>query len=300
LILTLTTYDNCTKLCTIEDINPTYDSYAFSNRHYHVFKFKGLEQYQKYIFNCDGHIGDIIFPHNKLQTKVVAFGDWSISPEGDRTKEYVSQHSYDAVIQLGDLAYDLHFENGDVGNRFMTWSTPVTEKMPFMAVPGNHEGNDNFNNFINRYTLPNKKILNNMYYSFDINNVHFVAVNTEYALKGCDQKMKEWLIKDLQETNARFIIAYMHRPMYCSFDDERCISETATLRSCIEDILKDRVDLVLAGHLHNYERSLPVYNNQVDSSGVRDNTYINPKYPTYLICGSGGNSIGQTPNCTII
>ncbi len=227
----------------------------------------------------------------------MAFGDWSISPEGDRTNAYVSQRSYDAVLQLGDLAYDLHYENGDVGNKFMTWSTSVTEKMPFMVVSGNHEANDNFVNFINRYTLPNKKTLNNMYYSFDINNAHFVAVNTDYALYGCDQKMKEWLINDLRKTNARFIIAYMHRPIYCSMDAERCKSETVIMRNCLEDIFRDRVDLVIAGHLHNYERSLPVYNNKVDTTGVIDNTYNNPKYPTYLICGTGGNTIGQSDLC---
>lgn len=297
LILTLSTFQNCSKTCNIENKNTEYNTYAFSNRHYHIFKFKGLNQYEKYIYNCDGHVGDIMLPMTKSTTKVVAFGDWSISPEGEKTKQYVSSQSYDSVLQLGDLAYDLHTENGDVGNKFMTWSTSVTQKMPFMVIAGNHEGYDNFVNYIHRYTLPNKKTQGNMYYSFDLNNVHFVAVNSDYGVQECNKEMQEWVRKDLEHSNARFNIAYMHRPMYCSMDADRCVTETANLRACFEDIFKDKVDLVLAGHLHNYERSLPVYNNQVDTIGVRDNLYINPKYPTYLICGSGGNSIGQTPLC---
>ena len=59
----------------------------------------------------------------------------------------------------------------------------------------------------------------------------------------------------------------------------------------IESILmKNKVDLVLAGHTHSYERSFPVYEFQVDRESSTDgNNFFQPKYPIYVTSGSAGN-----------
>ena len=61
--------------------------------------------------------------------------------------------------------------------------------------------------------------------------------------------------------------------------------------SGIESILmKNKVDLVLAGHTHSYERSFPVYEFQVDRESTTDgNNFFQPKYPIYVTSGSAGN-----------
>lgn len=48
------------------------------------------------------------------------------------------------------------------------------------------------------------------------------------------------------------------------------------------------VDLVLAGHNHHYERSLPVYNKQILVSDA-NKPYHNAKAPVYIITGVPGN-----------
>ena len=51
----------------------------------------------------------------------------------------------------------------------------------------------------------------------------------------------------------------MHRPIYCSWENERCNGETHKLREFFEDLFVGSIDLVVAGHLHNYERTYPMF-----------------------------------------
>jgi len=71
------------------------------------------------------------------------------------------------------------------------------------------------------------------------------------------------------------------------------------MRNLYEEIIyKAKVDFVLAGHVHAYERLYPIYNGTADMDSVNTNgtIYINPKYPTYVVCGTGGNVEGYY-NC---
>ena len=86
----------------------------------------------------------IVFPQNS-QTKILAFGDWSKSEDGIRSfdlmKKLIPINKYDAVIGLGDYAYDLAStsQEWDSGNVFLDWIQPVTSLTPFMLSAGNHE-----------------------------------------------------------------------------------------------------------------------------------------------------------------
>merc|ERR1711957_107582 len=73
---------------------------------------------------------------------------------------------------------------------------------------------------------------------------------------------------------------------------ENCNSSAKDMRDLLEEILqKNKVDLILAGHVHAYERLFPIYNDMVDNESLRNNknTYVNPKYPAHIVCGCGGN-----------
>ena len=57
------------------------------------------------------------------------------------------------------------------------------------------------------------------------------------------------------------------------------------LRDAIEDVLyKNKVDLVIQAHEHDYERSLPVYKTNVQSMN-----YTNCPAPVYVVNGAAGN-----------
>ncbi len=62
--------------------------------------------------------------------------------------------------------------------------------------------------------------------------------------------------------------------------------EGEPMRQSIEPLLyANKVNAVFAGHVHAYERSVPVYNNT-----------LTPDAPVYIVIGDGGNREGLAPN----
>mmetsp|Transcript_41045 Transcript_41045/g.103427 ORF Transcript_41045/g.103427 Transcript_41045/m.103427 type:complete len:119 (-) Transcript_41045:388-744(-) len=102
----------------------------------------------------------------------------------------------------------------------------------------------------------------NMYYSFDYGIVHFVAINTETIVDegNVNPDQIHWLEEDLLKANQNrdktpWIVAYFHRPLYCSDHGFDCGDNAKHLRKQLEGLLHgNKVDLVLTGHQHDYER----------------------------------------------
>lgn len=323
LLVSASTKDQCNMTCELEDKihGKAVESYEFSDRNYYFYKFENLIQFREYQYTCyitnnnlrpdNPEFSSILFPKSESITKIAAFGDWSICEDGKKTHKFLSDNyiNYDALVMLGDLAYNLFTDAGKVGNDFLEFIAPITKKLPFQTVSGNHENFNNYSDFINRFNMPMKKQNNNLYFSFDINNSHFVAVPSDFPLD--EEKMPlaeiakflEWLETDLSKTTKKWKIVYMHRPLYCSWNAPRCTIEAVKIRNFYEKIfMKYKIDLIIQGHLHNYERMFPIFNGKIDEDSISNdrNTYTNPKYPTYLICGSAGNEEGHTPNCKYI
>jgi UDP-2,3-diacylglucosamine pyrophosphatase LpxH len=100
-----------------------------------------------------------------------------------------------------------------------------------------------------------------MYYSFDINNVHIISLNSEVLFppkteKADAQKLLTWLKEDLRACDKPWRIVYMHRPLYCSKEaGTDCKEDLETTRDAFEELFNEfKVDLVITGHRHNYER----------------------------------------------
>jgi len=111
-------------------------------------------------------------------------------------------------------------------------------------------------------------------------------------LQKYEDEYKVWINKDLA-TKKKWKVVYFHRPLYCSFiKNTHCTSQAKIERKFYEQtFFKHRVDLVFNGHVHAYERMYPIYKGKVDIDSVSDDmkTYTNPKYPTHVVCGTGGN-----------
>ena len=101
------------------------------------------------------------------------------------------------------------------------------------------------------------------YYSFDIGNIHFLALDS-YG-KADNKRFSDttgpqvaWIKKDLEKASkAEWIIAYWHHPPYTmgshNSDTEK---ELVDIREKFIPVLERYgVDIVLAGHSHDYERS---------------------------------------------
>jgi hypothetical protein len=216
----------------------------------------------------------------------------------------------DAILHVGDLAYDMNSDNARVGDQFMRQIEPIAAYVPYQVCPGNHENAYNFSNYDYRFSMMQQDgHINNHYYSFNYGPAHIISYSTEFYFfiwYGWHQikYQYEWLEKDLieatkPENRAKhpWIIVMGHRPMYCSNDDEDdCSFKESIIRKGIppaqayglEDLFyKYGVDLEFSAHEHSYERLWPIYDRKV-YNGSNESPYTNPKAPVQIITGSAG------------
>lgn len=80
--------------------------------------------------------------------------------------------------------------------------------------------------------------------------------------------------------------------MYCSSKAKAtsCGPEAQILQDNLETLFFNYgVALYVNGHVHNYERTTPVYKGNVMKSGGSGNTYINPQATIYVTNGGVGS-----------
>ena len=95
------------------------------------------------------------------------------------------------------------------------------------------------------------------YYSYDINSQwHVVNLETECALiGGCNagSLQETWLKADLAANSTKNVIALLHKPRYSSGS-----TNLQELQPLWDDLYAAGVDILLAGHDHVYERTVPM------------------------------------------
>lgn len=177
-----------------------------------------------------------------------------------------------------------------------------------------------------------------MFYSFNYKSLHLVSFSTEIYSSGTPaeaQTALNWLEADLTEANKNrdkrpWIILLTHHPIYCSLPNSDCTTKAATIRNGpigtnnqtsggIEDILlKYNVDIYMSGHVHAYERTLPMahgnytatnYHNapsffqlltgdagQPSGGDVWDNSTVIPKWSVAHHSGYGYTTVRVSPS----
>jgi len=220
---------------------------------------------------------------------------------GNATIAALGRHAADgdfaALVHAGDIAYTSG--NQLVWDNFMNEMQPAASAVPYQLCPGNHEHYYNFSGYRARFSMlgdgGDEPSINNIYHSFDIGGVHFAAFSTEHDFSTGSVQV-QWLARDLANVNRSvtpWVVVFGHKPLYCSTNDYFDCQENGpkNIRPSIEPLLKKyRVDLYFAGHLHNYERSLPVYDGAVVAR-----SYSNPGATVHVVVGMAGCDEGLTP-----
>ena len=259
-------------------------------------------------------------PDTDIGTAKVTYaviGDMGVGNNSSYVRDHLHELSVnrniDAILHVGDIAYSLNDAWKQTADRYFTEMQSIAAYVPYMVIPGNHERYENFTQYRLRFRMPWNEASSDssFFYSFTLGKAHVIMYNTE-AYFADDPNMVatqlNWLVEDLKRANnvrkeVPWVIVLGHKPYYCAVDWRRpmekknwesnydCKVRAEMLRNEVEELFyKQGVDLYIAGHVHRYERSAPIYHNQTIPSDLDTFGYhFNPKAPVFILEGSAGS-----------
>jgi hypothetical protein len=217
----------------------------------------------------------------------------------------------DMVLLLGDNAYPNGMDDEYQVNFFDIYKDKFLKNNVLWPVPGNHEyyaANRNSRGipYYSIFTLPKNAEVGGLssgveaYYSFNYANVHVIALDSDgiednqYRLYDTISPQVNWLKRDLAANRQPWTIVMFHHPPHTkNSHDSDAEEELRLLKENLTPILERyKVDMVLSGHSHIYERSVFV-------RGFRgtSNTFM---ASTNAVSGSSGRYDGATNSCAYI
>lgn len=148
-------------------------------------------------------------------------------------------------------------------------------------------------------------------YSFDHGNVHILCIDSNPYVHPFDPDFLLWLENDLKNSNAKWKMVAFHHP---GFHSSKVHYNAQWMRALSPVFERSGVDLVLNGHVHNYQRSYPlkfepklsaVGTTAIDSTGRVDGKFImdkkfdggkntRPNGVVYIVTGAGGAGLYDT------
>ncbi|GAM25297.1 hypothetical protein SAMD00019534_084720 [Acytostelium subglobosum LB1] len=210
------------------------------------------------------------------------------------------------VLHAGDLSYGL---NESVWDTFGNLVEPVASQFPYMVIPGNWDVKPGaINAYYNRYHMPlaypspttslrlneetglmETKTNYHLFYTIEYSHA-FIIMLSSYDPYDEQSIQYKWLVQQLEHVqNNRhkfpWLIVGAHSPMYSSSTGHG--GGDVNFRSAIEHLLKEyKVNLVISGHDHCYERSYPAY----DGKPLNDlpDEYTSDMGTVHLLAGTGG------------
>eukprot|EP01090_Pellita_catalonica_P021262 TRINITY_DN7911_c0_g1_i3.p1 TRINITY_DN7911_c0_g1~~TRINITY_DN7911_c0_g1_i3.p1 ORF type:complete len:345 (-),score=26.78 TRINITY_DN7911_c0_g1_i3:13-1047(-) len=226
--------------------------------------------------------------------RIISFGDngHTVNSRMVQAAMFNYSASFPNGIDMVSLSGDLSYANG-VQSVWDEWGLeiqPLSNHVPWMFAVGNHEIFGLFVPYLNRFNMPWKQsgsTWGDLYYSWDVANTHWIALDSESLIYWPITEQYQWLEKDLKSidrTKTPWVILFWHTPWYCS--NTVHYQEGDAMMTGFEDLLhKYKVDLVINGHVHAYERAHPVYKGKLD-----------PNAAAYIVAGTGGNHEGLYHN----
>jgi predicted MPP superfamily phosphohydrolase len=211
-------------------------------------------------------------PTNGNTVRLAAIGD---TRSGDSRQQKIADllvrvnrtAPLNGIILLGDNA-SVHGSPARAMEKtfFMPYESLIKEQAPFYAVLGNHDLRGEMKEYQLNFAYYNMN--GRPYYSkvFGENIVEVFFLDSNTIRK--DPQQVRWLEDALKQSTAPWKVVALHRPLYTT---ARSHPSKPSLIQLLEPILtENKVEIVLAGHNHIYERLYPIH-------GI-----------TYFTSGSGG------------
>ena len=221
-----------------------------------------------------------------------AAGDWGCTSNTDATVSNMAGKNPERVFGLGDYSYQ------STGTCWFNKIGSIDDNM-FISI-GNHEddSDEGFSGYMSKFGL------SQTYYSFNHEDTHVLVMDTDRNSYSSGSAQRTFVQNDLQAAstnpNIKWIIVYLHKPMYTSPNacgSSSCSntgSENSNLRNGFHAMFDQYgVDLVLQGHVHNYQRTYQLkYDSGSPSSPTigsnNANTYTEGNGAVFAIVGTGG------------
>jgi len=203
--------------------------------------------------------------------RFIAYGDSRSDPKTHRAlaKRFPAA-APDFILHTGDLVMDGR-EYGLWSKQFFDPLEDVIDRVPVLPVPGNHE--EDLKNYLAYFHIPGGK----RWYSFDAGPVHVVAL--DYHFEKASHEQFKFAREDLLNSRAPWKVVFLHYPMFNYGHHNSAWGHQAYLPLFHEA----KVDLVLSGHSHLYERFRPIARKD-----QRDDWAI-----TFITTGGGGAELGN-------
>ena len=151
-------------------------------------------------------------------------------------------------------------------------------------------------------------------FSYDYGNSHWTVIDANTYVDWTDSTLKDWVKKDLAASkNATWHFVMFHHP---GFNSSLEHYEQQQMRLLAPIFEKGNVDVVFSGHVHNYQRSFPLFFKPIRNGtllvGGKDNktlrgrvvvgkwtldknydglTQTHPKGVIYVVTGAGGQDL---------
>jgi 3',5'-cyclic AMP phosphodiesterase CpdA len=161
------------------------------------------------------------------------------------------------------------------------WDQPLNgpggkEGGPFVPVLNGSDANKNA-----FYGAAGDKYPRMTNFSFDYGNAHWTVIDSNPYVDWNDSTLRDWLTKDLAAgANATWRFVLYHHPC---FNSSRAHYEQQQMRLISPILEKGKVDIVFAGHVHNYQRTYPL-------------TFKPDNLGTQLVAGANNIKTGKTVN----
>jgi predicted MPP superfamily phosphohydrolase len=224
----------------------------------------------------------------------VAVGDWGCTPNTINTVTNLESRNPELVLGLGDYSYQ------DSADCWLKIVDSLDHKMKIAIADHDAISSSLLNQYLRHFNLTQQ------YYSFNFHNAHLAMMSEEIPNKiGSEQYsfINDDLAAASSNSSIDWIIVMMHEPVYTSPYKQWNGMDLSFIETYQPLFDNYKVDLVLSGDIHNYQRSYPLRYNPLrhyDASNPSDavtapiittiekGNYTDPKGQIYITVGTGG------------
>ncbi|MFE6286783.1 purple acid phosphatase family protein [Streptomyces sp. NPDC057877] len=249
-----------------------------------------------------------------------AFGDQGLGADAQANDRVLRRQNPAFHLHAGDICYanpsgrgrDSDAYEPTSWDLFLKQTEPVARSVPWMVTTGNHDmeawySPDGYGGQAARWSLPDSGFDARRapgVYAFTYGNVGFVALDANdvsYEIPAnygyTDGRQTAWLDRKLRELRAApevdFVVVFFH---HCAYSTSTHASDGGVRAEWVPLFAQHRVDLVINGHNHVYERTDAIKNSEVgrpvpigaSTDPARDGI-------VYVTAGGGGKSLYGFP-----